>query len=180
MYCICSCTTVNFSALTLLVRHQEGHPAFKNWVVGCWHGYLSAARCRLAYGPSDATVPLTVSSLVKSRYVSPFLYWLIWVVPEKGPLNVCIGSSYTKRLLSVHTFLCVRACVRVSGRRCWVHARRMTSMHSPRLCVTTTPCHDLTRGTPLCCCVSRRASKESQTCCEVDPCQFTPNILHSL
>jgi len=27
----------------------------KIWVVGCWHGYLSAARCRLAYGPADAT-----------------------------------------------------------------------------------------------------------------------------
>ena len=25
------------------------------WVVGCWHGYLSGARCRLAYGPADAT-----------------------------------------------------------------------------------------------------------------------------
>jgi len=28
---------------------QEGHPACKNWVVGCWHGYLSGARCRFAY-----------------------------------------------------------------------------------------------------------------------------------
>jgi len=27
----------------------------KNWVVGCWHGYLSGARCRFAYGPADAT-----------------------------------------------------------------------------------------------------------------------------
>ena len=27
----------------------------KNWVVGCWHGYLSEARCRFAYGPADAT-----------------------------------------------------------------------------------------------------------------------------
>ena len=44
-----------FSALTLLVRRQEGHPACKNWVVGCWCGYLSGARCRLAYGPADAT-----------------------------------------------------------------------------------------------------------------------------
>ena len=26
-----------------------------NWVVGCWRGYLSGARCRLAYGPADAT-----------------------------------------------------------------------------------------------------------------------------
>jgi len=25
------------------------------WVVGCWRGYLSGARCRLAYGPADAT-----------------------------------------------------------------------------------------------------------------------------
>jgi len=24
-------------------------------VVGCWRGYLSGARCRLAYGPADAT-----------------------------------------------------------------------------------------------------------------------------
>ena len=38
-----------FSTLTLLVGRQEGHPACKNWVVGCWHGYLSAARCRLVY-----------------------------------------------------------------------------------------------------------------------------------
>ena len=44
-----------FSALTLLVGQQEGHPACKNWW-GYWHGYLSGARCRLAYGPADATV----------------------------------------------------------------------------------------------------------------------------
>ena len=27
----------------------------KNWAVGCWCGYLSGVRCRLAYGPADAT-----------------------------------------------------------------------------------------------------------------------------
>ena len=27
----------------------------KNWVVGCWRGCLSGARCRLEYGPADAT-----------------------------------------------------------------------------------------------------------------------------
>ena len=47
--------SVAFSALTLLVGRQEGHPTCKNWVVGCWCGYLSGARCRLAYGPADAT-----------------------------------------------------------------------------------------------------------------------------
>jgi len=26
-----------------------------HWVVGCWCDYLSGARCRLAYGPADAT-----------------------------------------------------------------------------------------------------------------------------
>jgi len=41
--------TFAFSALTLLV----GHPACR--VVGCWHGCLSGARCRLAYSPADVT-----------------------------------------------------------------------------------------------------------------------------
>ena len=39
---------IAFSVLMLLVRRQEGHPACKkNWVVGCWHGNLSGAKCRL-------------------------------------------------------------------------------------------------------------------------------------
>jgi len=47
---------VAFSALTLLVGQQEVHPACKKKLSGgCWHGYLSGARCRLAYGPADAT-----------------------------------------------------------------------------------------------------------------------------
>jgi len=42
-------------ALILLVGQQEGHPACKNWLVRCWHGYLSGVRCRFAFGPGDAT-----------------------------------------------------------------------------------------------------------------------------
>ena len=34
---------------------RKGIRPLKNWVVGCWRGYLSGARCRLAYGPADAT-----------------------------------------------------------------------------------------------------------------------------
>ena len=34
---------------------RKGIRPVKIWVVGCWHGYLSGARCRLAYGPADAT-----------------------------------------------------------------------------------------------------------------------------
>jgi len=41
---------------TLLVGWQEGHPVCKKLKeVGYWHGYLSGARCILAYGPDDAT-----------------------------------------------------------------------------------------------------------------------------
>ena len=34
---------------------RKGIRPVKNWVVGCWHGYLSGVRCRLAHGPADAT-----------------------------------------------------------------------------------------------------------------------------
>jgi len=34
---------------------RKGIWPVKNWVVGCWRGCLSGARCRLAYGPADAT-----------------------------------------------------------------------------------------------------------------------------
>ena len=34
---------------------RKGIRPVKNWVVGCWRGYLSGARCRLAYCPADAT-----------------------------------------------------------------------------------------------------------------------------
>ena len=34
---------------------RKGIRPVKNKVVGCWHGYLSGARCRLAYCPADAT-----------------------------------------------------------------------------------------------------------------------------
>jgi len=54
-YYPCCIAKFAFSALTLLVGRQEVHPACKkNWVVECWRGYLSGARCRVAYGPDDA------------------------------------------------------------------------------------------------------------------------------
>ena len=80
---------IAFSALTLLVGRQEGHPACKNWVVVCWRVYLSGARCRLAYGPADATATHCLAS-VKSRLVLPVWYRLTRVVSSKGPLNVWV------------------------------------------------------------------------------------------
>ena len=40
---------------TLRFIGRKGIRPVKNRVVGCWRGYLSGARCRLAYGPADAT-----------------------------------------------------------------------------------------------------------------------------
>jgi len=43
-----------FSALMLLVGRQEGHPACKKLSSGML-AWLSGIRCRLAYGPADAS-----------------------------------------------------------------------------------------------------------------------------
>jgi len=49
-----SISDLAFSALTLLVGRQEGHPACKKLSGGVLV-WLSEASCRLAYGPADAT-----------------------------------------------------------------------------------------------------------------------------
>ena len=88
MYSICA-----FSALTLLVGWQEGHPACKNWVVRYWRGYLFRARCKwFAYGPADATATQSSLAPVISRmvYLSGASYP---GCPEKRPLNRCSSSS---------------------------------------------------------------------------------------
>ena len=54
-------------------------------MVGYWHGYLSGARCRFAYGPADATA---THCLLLLDFI--FLVPAHWVVPEKGPLNGCV------------------------------------------------------------------------------------------
>jgi len=63
----------------------------KNWVMRCWCGYLSGARCRLfAYGPADATA----SQDSKSRLALPFWYRLTQAVVEKRPLNGCSNCCW--------------------------------------------------------------------------------------
>jgi len=75
------------------------HLACKNWVLRCWRGYLSEARCRLfAYGPADAT------DIPKPDHLLPHLnpdwfYWLIQVVLEKRPLKRCSSCSSSSRML---------------------------------------------------------------------------------
>ena len=104
IFCSLSVARVTFSALTLLAGWQEGHPACKNWSVGCWHGYLSGARCRLAYGWCHCH-SLSLA-LVKSRLVLPFWYRLTRVVPDKGPLNGCVCVCVCRACL-LHSLLCI-------------------------------------------------------------------------
>ena len=51
------CNTLNVPSMLwrCWLGSRKGIRPVKNWVVGCWHGYLSRARCRLAYGQADAT-----------------------------------------------------------------------------------------------------------------------------
>ena len=69
---------------------KKGIRPVKNRVVGCWCGCLFGARCRLAYGPADATATHCLLLQTKTRLVLSFWYWLTWVVPEKGLLNGCV------------------------------------------------------------------------------------------
>ena len=68
---------------------RKGIRPVKNWVVGCWCGYLSAAICRLAYGPADATA-LTVCCFSNIQIIFTFLVPSDLGSPGKGPLNVCV------------------------------------------------------------------------------------------
>jgi len=97
---ICNCHLKRNNSETMpsvlwycLLGDRKGIRPVKNWVVGCWHGYLSGARCRLAYGPADATATHCVL-LQENRLVLPFWYRLTQVVPEKGPLNGCVCVWY--------------------------------------------------------------------------------------
>jgi len=63
---------------------RKGTRPVKNKVVGSWRGYLSGVRCRLAYGPADATATHMSLASVKSRLVLPYRYWFTSVDPEKG------------------------------------------------------------------------------------------------
>jgi len=68
---------------------RKGIRHIKNWAVGCWHGYLPGARCRLACPSWCHCHSLSLAS-VKSKLVLPFWYRLTRVVPDKGPLNGCV------------------------------------------------------------------------------------------
>jgi len=65
LYCNVICNILfAVSAWTLLVWHQEEHPTAKNWVITCWHSYLSVARCKwFAYDRWCHCYPITSCSV---------------------------------------------------------------------------------------------------------------------
>ena len=62
--------------------YKEEHLACKNWLMRCWFGYLSGARCILfAYDPADATASL-----------NPIISCLIYIQTDFTQQNVwCAG-----------------------------------------------------------------------------------------
>ena len=79
-----------FSAMTLLVGRQEGHPACKKLSGGvlAWLSVWSEVQTCIWSSWCHCHSPSLAS--VKSRLVLPFWYRLTRVVPEKGPLNGCV------------------------------------------------------------------------------------------
>jgi len=114
----------SFSALTLLVGHQEGHPACKklsggmsSWL-SAWHADLHIAQ--------QMPQPLTISCSSKSRLVLTFLYlsgtcWPGWTQTYYRPavkrlcVCVCVISSFKLghcgRLIIVLTHDLTSSCI---------------------------------------------------------------------
>ena len=84
---ICNCA---FSALTLLVGWQEGHPVCKKLSGGvlAWLSVWSEVQTCIL--PSWCHCHSLSLASVKSRLVLPFWYRLTRVDPDKGPLNGCV------------------------------------------------------------------------------------------
>ena len=78
---------------------RKGIRPVNNWGVLCWRGYLSGARCRLAYGPSDATA----THCLLLQWNPDFFTFLVPAYPGS------LGQRAVKR---VCVCVCVCVCIR--------------------------------------------------------------------
>jgi len=83
-----------FSALTLLVGRQKGHPACKKLSGGVTAWLSVWSEVQTCTQPSWCHCHTLSLASVKSRLVWPFWYRLTRVVPDKGPLNVCVAVEW--------------------------------------------------------------------------------------
>ena len=95
----------NFSALTLLVGRQEGHPVCKklSGEVLAWLSVWSEVQTYI--WPSWCHCHSLSLASVKSTLVLPFWYRLTQVVPDKGPLNVCVCVCVVSTYLPIFLLL---------------------------------------------------------------------------
>ena len=138
-----------FSALMLLVGHQEEHPVCKNWVMRCCYSFLSGARCRLfAYGPADATASQNpiVSCLIEIQTAFTFLVPAYPGCPGKEPVKWVYCSCSSSRVgvwMSVRCLLLggiqeATAHARVGSQqaRCWTQSHVSVLTCQPELTVS--------------------------------------------
>ena len=92
--CICwDFSAFAFTALTLLVGWQEGHPACKKQSGGVLVWLSVWSKVQTCIWPSWCHCHSLSPASVKSRLVLPFWYQLTWVVPEIGPLHRCVCET---------------------------------------------------------------------------------------
>ena len=84
-----------FSALTLLVGRQEGHPACKKQSGGVLAWLSVWSEVQTCIWPSSCHCHSLSLAPVKSRLVLPFWYRLTQVVLEKRPLNGCCCCCFS-------------------------------------------------------------------------------------
>jgi len=96
-----------FSALTLLVGRQEGHPACKKLSGGVLAWLSVWSELQTCICPSWRHCHSLSFASVKSRLVLPFWYQLTWVVLEKGLLNGCVYLQHKQiQPIAIHS-LCL-------------------------------------------------------------------------
>jgi len=94
--------TLAFSALTLLVGQQEGHPACKKtewWGAGV---VICLERGTDLYMAQLMPLPLTVSCFSKIQIGFTFLVPAHLGSPGKGPLNGCVCVCYVVYITLSH------------------------------------------------------------------------------
>jgi len=89
--------------------------------VGCWHGYLSRARCRFANGPADATA--THCLLLQEIQIGFGFTFLVLAHPG-NPRQRAIKRVYVCLLFTVE-LCCVCECRTVQSRIVWPHPSPM-------------------------------------------------------
>jgi len=82
--------TTAFSALTLLVGRQEGHPACKKLSGGVLAWLSVSSEVQTCIWPSRCHCHSLSLASLKSTLVLAFWYRLTRVVLDKGPLNGCV------------------------------------------------------------------------------------------